>query len=327
MVAPPISQIGASEFDPHLPCQLKKGNMQLTNINRQLVQNKLVSPTPNLSIMLPGWCNAKCNFCFWERDQASNKFPQKDFVEKAIQYLDALPNEFSQVSVTGGEPTISPVFDDVMQVLHERKNKFHKVVLTTNGVNLKNKRSKLIGIVDHINISRHHHKDLKNKDIFRTNSMSTTEELMNLCSLDYGHADICLNCVVSPDVTAKFCETFVDYAKRLKNVAAVNFRIFHNSMDECEAQQIFENRYGAAHIASCPVCRVARQQVRGMQVNWKYSILEPTQNWNGIYELVIQPNGKLTADWEGVCQVDPSIIEPYEKSIEEEILELESILA
>ena len=97
-------------------------------------------------------------------------------------------------------------------------------------------------------------------------------------------------------------------------------------MDKCRAQKIFEAKYGSAYVASCPVCRVARQKVRDMQVNWKYSILEPTQNWNGIYELIIQPDGKLTADWEGVCSIDPAAIEPYEKSVEEEILELENML-
>ena len=56
------------------------------------------------------------------------------------------------------------------------------------------------------------------------------------------------------------------------------------------------------------MCRVARQVVRNQQVNWKYSILEPTQNWNGIYELILQPNGKLTADWNGIQEVEPSTL-------------------
>ncbi len=45
----------------------------MVQIQKQLVQNKLVSPSPNLSIMLPGWCNAKCEFCFWNREQEANR--------------------------------------------------------------------------------------------------------------------------------------------------------------------------------------------------------------------------------------------------------------
>ena len=136
----------------------------------QLVQNKLVSPTPNLSLMLPGWCNAKCEFCFWERAQLANKFPQKEYATKVADFLDRLPESFRQISVTGGEPTISPVFDDVISVIASRKNKFNKMVLTTNGINLDQKASIISGVVDHINISRHHYDDELNNKIFKTNT-------------------------------------------------------------------------------------------------------------------------------------------------------------
>ena len=76
----------------------------------------LLVDTPNLSVMLPGACNAKCEFCFWNRDQQANKFPMMDFADRLAKVLDSLPSQFSQVSVTGGEPTISPVLDEVMDV-------------------------------------------------------------------------------------------------------------------------------------------------------------------------------------------------------------------
>jgi molybdenum cofactor biosynthesis enzyme MoaA len=293
---------------------------------RQLVQNKLVSPSPNLSLMLPGWCNAKCDFCFWEREQEANKFPQKEYANKVAEYLDSLPNSFHQISVTGGEPTISPVFDDVLKVISERKNKFNKIVLTTNGINLAGKADIISGVIDHINISRHHYDDNENAKIFKTDSCPNTEKLRNLVNYKYGNADMCFNCVIPPTVEFDFCEKMIDYAISFKKIAALNFRIFHNAMDECNAQEIFVNKYGAAYETRCPVCRVAIQRVRGQQINWKYSILEPTQNWNGIYELVMQPTGQLTADWNGVHEVKPNFIEPYEKSIEEELLELEEVL-
>jgi MoaA/NifB/PqqE/SkfB family radical SAM enzyme len=290
------------------------------------VSMKLLGDTPNLSVMLPGHCNAKCEFCFWNRDQQANKFPMMDFADRLARILDSLPWQFSQVSVTGGEPTISPVLDEVMAVLRERRERFPKVVLTTNAVRLMKNRDVIYGVVDHINISRHHHSDLENAAIFKTRGVPCESEIAKILKVDYG-ADICFNCVVPPTVTEKFCQSYIEWARYYQQIAAVNFRIYHNSMEECRAQKEFEKVYGSTDVTTCPVCRVMRMNVEGMQVNWKYSVQEPTQHWNGIYELVVQPDGRVTADWAGVQEIDPRNIEggPMPKSnreLAEELIEL-----
>ncbi len=272
------------------------------------VPPKLLVDTPNLSIMLPGACNAKCEFCFWNRDQEANKFPMMNYAERLSGILDALPLQFSQVSITGGEPTISPVFDEVLEVLRERRKRFPKVVLTTNAVRLLKNENIINEVVDHINISRHHYSDTENRFIFKTNSVPSEEELADIMNGNYG-ADICFNCVVAPDVPSKFCERFIDWAGDFGTIAATNFRIYHESMGDCNAQKVFEKKYGSTDASTCPVCKVLRMKVRGMQVNWKYSVLEPTQHWEGIYELVMQPDARLTADWAGRLEVKPEEIQ------------------
>ena len=286
----------------------------------------LLVDTPNLSVMLPGACNAKCEFCFWNRDQQANQFPMMDFAEGLANILDSLPSQFSQISVTGGEPTISPVFDEVMDVIKNRKSRFPKVVLTTNAVRLMKKRKVLYGVVDHINISRHHFSDTENASIFKTRSIPTEEMLNSIVSQNYG-ADICFNCVVPPTVSVKFCEKFIDWSDDFGSIKAVNFRIYHNSMEDCAAQKSFEKKYGSDDVSTCPVCKVMRMKVRGMQVNWKYSVLEPTQHWDGIYELVMQPDGRLTADWGGTIVVNPQNIKGGEmkksnRELAEELIKL-----
>ena len=298
--------------------------MGLTKITKR--PTKLLVPTPNLSVMLPGACNAKCEFCFWNRDQEANKFPMMEFGERLASILDSLPSQFSQVSVTGGEPTISPVFDDVMKVLKDRRKRFEKVVLTTNAVRLLKKQDVIRGVVDHINISRHHHNDVKNASIFQTSSVPSGEELGNIMRVSYD-ADICFNCVVSPSIDARFCEAFINWSAGYGEVAAVNFRIYHNSMEDCSAQKTFEKKYGSTDVSTCPVCRVMRMKVRGMQVNWKYSVMEPTQHWDGIYELIVQPDGRLTADWGGLLDVKPEEIQggvmgKSNRELAEELIEL-----
>jgi organic radical activating enzyme len=287
---------------------------------------KLLVSTPNLSVMLPGACNAKCEFCFWNRDQDANKFPVMKFGERLAAILDALPKEFSHVSVTGGEPTISPVLEDVMEVLRKRKKRFPKVVLTTNGVRLRKQEVILSGVVKHINISRHHASDTLNENIFKTKSVPSTRELRGLID-DIQWADICFNCVVPPDVSVNFCREFIDYSKNFKNLAAVNFRIYHDSMEDCPAMEMFGRDWGFRDVSTCPVCKVARMQVGEMQVNWKYSVMEPTQHWDGIYELVVQPDGRLTADWAGLLEVKPEEIQggvmaKSKRELAEELIEL-----
>ena len=287
---------------------------------------KLLVDTPNLSIMLPGACNAKCEFCFWNRDQQANKFPMMDFADRLAKILDALPHQFSQVSVTGGEPTISPVLDEVMSVLRERKQRFPKVVLTTNAVRLLKNKDVISGVVDHINISRHHYNDIENEKIFKTKGVPNEGNLDGIISAIH-RADICFNCVVPPDVSLNFCEAYIEWARHYKNIAAINFRVYHNSMEDCPAQRKMEKMYGTTDVSTCPVCKVMRMRVRGMQVNWKYSVLEPTQHWDGLYELVMQPDGRLTADWAGTLEVNPEEIEggnvaKSNRELAEELIEL-----
>jgi molybdenum cofactor biosynthesis enzyme MoaA len=130
------------------------GNQHKTMI--QLIRKEKVKM--NFSIITPGGCNAKCSFCFWEEQQVSDKY-----MADLMHVLDNMPAGCA-LSITGGEPTLSPYFDNILMAISIYKYKFEKVILTTNGTNLKDKLHKMIGIVDHINISRHHHEtEVRNK--------------------------------------------------------------------------------------------------------------------------------------------------------------------
>lgn len=291
--------------------------------------SRLLVDTPNLSVMLPGMCNAKCEFCFWERYQESNKFPKYDFALKVFDQVMALPECFKQMSITGGEPTISSAFLPMLATAERLKKfgKINKVVLTTNGVRLKEHLKDVCSVVDHINISRHHYDDDENCKIYKTLSVPSSIDVFSLVSSvhSFSDVDICFNCVVSPNVSVNFCHRFINYARAI-GVKAVSFRIYHNSMGECEAEKFFVNEYGSEDVSTCPVCRTVRMKVKDFCVNWKYSVLEPTKHWNGVYELIIQPDGRLTADWSGNILVDPKELEvKMGKSKEEIELEKEKI--
>ncbi len=79
----------------------------------KLTLEKNAAGTANFSIILPGDCNAKCKFCFWKRNRSESPL----FLQQLAWYLDALGGVVRQISITGGEPTLSPWFDGLMEVL------------------------------------------------------------------------------------------------------------------------------------------------------------------------------------------------------------------
>ena len=97
----------------------------------------------DFKIVLPGKCNAKCSFCFGgtpvnaSKDERSTSEKLYDWMYGFKQSLINATPEYRQLNITGGEPTMSPVYKEVLRVIRDIKIKFPKVVMTTNGFNLK----------------------------------------------------------------------------------------------------------------------------------------------------------------------------------------------
>lgn len=163
---------------------------------------------PNFSIVMPGGCNGKCSFCFWEKAKTCGNYS-----EKLKETLDLLPKQFDQLSITGGEPTISPYLAEVLNMIDRKK--FKKVVLTTNGANLLNTIPILEGKVDHVNISRHHYKDSLNEEVFKT-KMSNKEQLKKMTlELNKIGIDVTFSAVLNENLnTQDDIEKYIKFAKK-----------------------------------------------------------------------------------------------------------------
>ena len=253
----------------------------------------------------------------------------KTFVESAINTLKDLPPQFQVLSISGGEPTLSPVLLKFLLELNRlrRTRKFQRVVLTTNGAmfadNIDEVKLRIIlSAVDHINISRHAVDDEQNYEIFRTRSVPSTEQLAHairtIRDMGNGAVDVTLNCVHDEDVSTKFCRQFVKYAKDV-GANAVSFRKtagvspiqsiktstallkYHKKeghVAPCKAELKFVEKYGKGRQSKCPVCRGRDMDVDGFPVRWKGSATEPSIVTGGIYELVINSDGLVYADWD-----------------------------
>lgn len=253
---------------------------------------------PNFTIVLPGVCQAKCDFCFFKQDKNDELFLKG--LKKALKKL---PDMFYQISITGGEPTISPVFDEAMTIIRKfrEKGKIRKVVLTTNGLNLVNKN--LEGI-DHINISRHHFDQTICENIFKTKKIPNSKDLVDIAA----HAnkigiDINYNIVMVEENKDLNIFDFSLFAK-MHHATSLTFR---NQYGDYSAnpleEQVIKAGYKASSVQTCPVCRTSTYLVHGLKVKFHSSDYEPTESDkfhpDEVYEVVLQQNGDLTRDWEG----------------------------
>lgn len=268
---------------------------------------KTNNTSPNITIVLPGPCQAKCTFCNWKQDDKISKF-----IINLDKLLNNLPPNFKQISISGGEPTLSPVFVDVIEMLGKAKQngKINKVVLTTNGYKLDydNNIPIMESIVDFINISRHHYSDNLNRKIFNTNNVPDKDELQWIITrCNKIGIEVNLNCVFNEhnkNLNINSLEMFIDFAKDV-NANSISFRNQYDDFEPSEVQCELELTHKAK--SSCPVCVNKTFIVNGMSIKFHHSSNEPTESKSfskdETYELILNGNGTLARDWEGKKEV------------------------
>lgn len=264
-------------------------------LNEKIDFSNVTIQDPNFSIVIPGGCNAKCDFCFWKKNNAC-----KNYLEKLSDVLYKLPENFNQISITGGEPTISPYLKDVLNLID--KNKFNKVVLTTNGHKLLETLNLFENIVDHVNISRHHYDDNINNKIFRSKMIDSKKLKISINELNKIGIDVTLSSVLNEKLkTNNDIKNYINFAKYC-GATQIFFRKPHGTIRPSKTERIYEN-YKYDEI-KCPVCRSRYQLIEGMKVVWKSSLIEPSLKLNKIYELIFNESGELTKDWSGKLKIN-----------------------
>jgi len=82
---------------------------------------ELYNAYPNFSILMGNECDVNCLFCFWKPTK-EEKFRAKNYLEKLEETIMNLLLEFYQVSLTGAEPTLFPLFEDILEIIKKLKN-------------------------------------------------------------------------------------------------------------------------------------------------------------------------------------------------------------
>ncbi|MBO4878193.1 MAG: radical SAM protein [Ruminococcus sp.] len=207
---------------------------------------KRVYKNLNFSVFVDDYCNADCKFCVAQlRYHHKNELYKKGHITDPDKYLARLDEVLKivrpldpSVSLTGGEPTLSPLLTEVLKLVD--KYGFRKRTITTNGSGLLRVQDNdiiLNNLIrykwDHLNISRVSPDDSINRAIMRFSEgseycdMAMLREILEICSRSsLKHRLSCLllkECV--HDVAG-----IKNYADILSEAGADNF-IFRELMD------------------------------------------------------------------------------------------------
>ena len=95
--------------------------MKKVGAEREIILNKKVYKNFNVSIFIDDICNADCKFCVAQLRYAHRSMLYKKIhIRNKREYLRRLEEVLKivrplnpSVSITGGEPTISPILTDV----------------------------------------------------------------------------------------------------------------------------------------------------------------------------------------------------------------------
>lgn len=253
---------------------------------------------PNFTIITSGGCNSFCSFC-------TDPFKRKadpSYLSNLVQILSTtLPAHFRQVSISGGEPTLSPDLPAILNLIKMSRH-FDKVVFTTNGAKLMEHLALLKGTINHLNVSRHGIGYDANTKVFGTPQIISDEDLrLAAFELNKAGIDVNLNHVYTKDskLTVQYVLDYIDYARSV-GATSVSFRYDQgeNSLAPTYLEELF-SEWAVVNSGGCPVCRNHTVLVKGFPIVFKASFAEPSKAIDDVYELIYHITGKLTTDWEG----------------------------
>lgn len=303
------------------------------------VGNRKVYDNLNFSIFVDDYCNADCKFCVAQlRYEHKNKMYQKKHIEDRDQYLARLEQVLKivrplnpSVSITGGEPSVSPVIVDILKLVDQYQ--FRKRTITTNG-------SGLLKTVDgdalinhlvkygwnHLNISRAHFDDAINKEIMRYKceeeycGVRELEDIIRtLGSTNLQHR---LSCLLLKDGIGNL-DLVKRYVDELRHIGVNNF-IFRELMDYdkaavnaekmryCDANKVYLNDIWEAmeqvpdfepymnllgYYYYVEIYHYFGATVASESANLNQQYAEKSKHPDTVYEMIFHNNGNLCGSW------------------------------
>lgn len=309
----------------------------------------------NLSIFLNTECNADCRFCIAQiRYQHKNAFYQKEHIDSSDRYLARLEEVLKMIrplnpsiSITGGEPTLSPILPDVCKIVDDLG--FRKRCITTNGSQLlktQNNSTVLENLMkyhwNHLNISRAAIEDSMNKEIMKYNiekEYCTVEMLRDILKMT-NNSEYCkhrLSCVLlkesvsNVELMKKYIDFFaencnannfifrelMDYDKRAINTEKMAYcdrnkiklyDIWHD-FEKYPEFESYLNIIGYYYYVEIYKMYNESITVASETADLNIQDMEKQKNPDVVYEMVFHPNGCLSSGW--VDNIQSEVLSEY----------------
>lgn len=255
---------------------------------------KLYNNNPNLTIILPVGCNAKCGFCFWH-----SRGIEGNYLKNIKKQILKTPREyFNQVSISGGEPTMfnKEMFKDLLSFLLSVG--FKKIVLNTNGYKLLEflQDEFIRKHIDYINLSRHSIDDKKNYAIFNTKTVPSTKDIIEINKIK----PVRLNCVFKDNLNY---DEWIHYVKNTNSEGVAFRRLASEGVNIASTLETLldnDSSIDKLYKSKCRVCYGANYRVGKLNIVIRYSVDETIDYMpkNTIYELVSDGKGNLHHTWD-----------------------------
>lgn len=293
----------------------------------------------NFSIFIDDYCNADCKFCIAQiRYQHRKAMYKKDHIKNTDEYLTRLKEVLKfirplnpSISITGGEPSMSPILTDVMEIVDRLG--FRKRTITSNGSGLfiKQNGDTILNNLkkyhwDHLNISRTSWDDNVNKRIMRyddekqyCDSNMIKDILQEINGTDLHHRFSCLllkESVNSVDNIARYIEFYdklgannfifrqlMDYDKSAINKEKMEYctgnKIDLNDiwtqLDKDDRFKPYMNILGYYYYVE--IYKYGNNTIASESANLSQQYVEKNKHKDTIYEMVFHNNGNLCASW------------------------------
>lgn len=309
-----------NKSDYILACEVGKLPISYdTKMNVKLFGNDILVDTDDwlhhFHIKITDDCNAKCDFC------VEQNCKRKENPLNALKNIDKMLNEMSKnnilfsVSVTGGEPTLFPYFNELCNILKKHPIKF--LTMNTNGYGLRKFYKEIDEIFDFVNISRHSCTDDVNDKIFNT-QVITVKGLKEIKDL-YNHTKFRIQCVLGNEINSisdveKFIKTYSfadDFSFRKLMTVNEEFGLRYNPKDKQYFKLLkyaFDNwEFKEQNIQDYYVYEIYNNGK--FDITFSYSNMKLLRNIekeeaDNIYrEFICHPDGTVSGSWKKDCKI------------------------
>lgn len=254
---------------------------------------------PPLRLILTNQCNGQCNFCHNEGNDGCGEFMTYTLIKECLRAVDAL--SISQISLTGGEPTIRQDLAEIIKNIREDRN--IKISLTTNGYRLQELANNIEYSIDNLNLSL----ISLRKNLAMQYQMVNPENALNALNIfPAKHKN--LNVVVIKENLSEI-EEFIDFCKN--NSLSLDLIFLNNKEREYQYfQKNFLNRLvnekgGKIVLETTPVLKISLDDSFYLRVKNSYlsalfynEICQNCKEWDNCFEKVcavrVYPNGLVS---------------------------------